>query len=158
VRSCWRPLRRRLHVIGTIRSVADAWLVVRAMVFAAAVPVLMRLPLDKLEWLLGPRRASATSDLTSASRLLRLLDAALELGRPFVGQECLTRGLIRYFFLRQAGVDVTLAFGIGRPGDAVAGHCWLISGGQPVLEKRDPRPVFTEVHRIPKRNAAELAG
>ena len=63
---------------------------------------------------------------------------------------CLTLGLTRYYFFRRAGLDVSLHFGMGRIGKdkEFVGHCWLVRGGVPYLEKQDPRPLYVEMYRI----------
>jgi hypothetical protein len=78
------------------------------------------------------------------------LERAIHAGWPAVRPGCLTRGVTLYVFLRRAGMDVALSFGMGKPGKEFAGHCWLVMDGEPILERRDPRPVFTEMYRIPR--------
>jgi hypothetical protein len=76
--------------------------------------------------------------------------AALRVGRPLVRRGCLTRGITLYYFLRRAGADVRLCFGLGAVdgGDGFDGHCWLVLAGEPYLEPRDPRPLYTEMYRF----------
>lgn len=62
---------------------------------------------------------------------------------------CLTRGITGYYILRRAGLDVALCFGVGLAvGRDVAGHCWLVLDGEPVLEAADPRTAFSELVRL----------
>ena len=73
-------------------------------------------------------------------------------GRPLVRPGCLTRGITGYYILRRAGLDVALCFGMGSVRDpGAAGHCWLVLGGEPVLEAADPRAAFTELVRLSSR-------
>jgi hypothetical protein len=81
-----------------------------------------------------------------------VVDRVLEAGRPLLRSGCMVRGLTRYYVLRQAGVDVNLCFGIGVHDGSVAGHCWLESQDEPILERRDPRLFFTEMYRLPSRH------
>lgn len=76
---------------------------------------------------------------------------APRIGRPLVRSGCLTRGVTLYWFLRRAGLEVELRFGLDPDdaGDLTDGHCWLTLDGEPYLEPRDPRPRFTEVYRLP---------
>ena len=54
--------------------------------------------------------------------------------------------------LAQHTLDVELAFGLDAGQDrAIDGHCWLTLGGEPFLEKRDPRSQFPEIYRLPLR-------
>jgi hypothetical protein len=61
----------------------------------------------------------------------------------------LTRGLTLFWFLRRAGLNVELRFGLDPSvGAAADGHCWLTLDGEPYLEARDPQR-FTELYRLP---------
>jgi hypothetical protein len=120
----------------------------RIFAFALTVPLLMRLRLSPLEHLLEPRRRPANCPPERAADLAREVDLVLRRSR-FVRSGCLTRGLTRYYFLRRAGLPVSLCFGIGRPGEDLEGHCWLIRDGRPYLEETDPREVFVETYRLP---------
>ena len=63
---------------------------------------------------------------------------------------CLYRSLGRFAALRQAGVDVTIVFGV-RDGTGVrtglVGHAWLERDGVPILEREPPH--YTVTHRHP---------
>jgi hypothetical protein len=131
-----------------VRAPSDALLVFQVTCLAVVVPLLMRLPLDRLEQLLEPKRSSHRIDTAYERHLLALVDLVLDLGRPVLRPDCRMRGITRYWVLRRAGVDVGLAFGVGRPSTEVAGHCWLVRGGVPYLERHDPRPIFTEMLRF----------
>ena len=119
----------------------------RVAVVASLVPVLMRLPLNRVHALIEPRRPVRSPDLTAQRQVIDVVNLGLDLLRPLFRPTCLTRGITRYYFLRRAGLDVSLAFGI-RPTAEAVGHCWLVLDGQPFLETRDPRTDFTEIYRI----------
>jgi hypothetical protein len=123
-------------------------LLVRIGIVASLVPLLMRLPLHRVRQLIEPGRAPVQRcDARRLAHLLELIDLGLAALRPLHRPTCLTRGVTRYYFLRRAGADVALAFGMSQVPD-LGGHCWLVHDGQPYLEARDPRPVFAEVYRI----------
>jgi hypothetical protein len=63
-------------------------------------------------------------------------------GRPL--GICLRRSLLRYYFLRRAGLPLVIHFGARRLGDDVRGHAWLTLDGQPYYEK----PEHTQVHTL----------
>ncbi len=118
--------------------------------FAAAVPLLMRLPLPRVAGLLthAPRRPPPSA--AEVERLERLIALAPRVARPLVRPGCLTRGVTLFWYLRRAGLDVELRFGLEPAHDSdTDGHCWLALDGEPFLEKRDPRPRFTELYRLP---------
>jgi hypothetical protein len=144
-------VRDRAFALTLLHGPQDWLALIRIAPFAALVPALMRLPLPQLGALVtrrpNPRRATPAE----IERLERVTTLAPRIGRPLVRSGCLTRGLTLYWFLRRAGLDVELRFGLdpdeGRlPTD---GHCWLTLDGEPYLEPRDPRPRFTELYRLP---------
>lgn len=146
--NAWSALRKRARLLRSLTSLAEALFVAQAAAFALSVPVLMRLPLARLRRVLAPGRRKNASE-PDVERVLGLLELTFQLCAPVLRPTCLTSGLTRYFFLRRAGIDVGLVFGMGQPDDGgFAGHCWLTRNGEPFLERRDPRPVFAEMYRI----------
>lgn len=123
----------------------------RVLLFAAvAVPLLLRrVKLARLrDWLEPPLPPPPLAEPSGVEALVRRIDALLAAGRPLVRSGCLTRGLTLYRFLRLAGADVSLHFGMGQVGEEIAGHCWLVFRGEPLAERRDPRPLYVETWRI----------
>jgi Transglutaminase-like superfamily len=127
--------------------VADAFLLLRVFAFAAAVPYLLRLKLPRVAGLVEPGTAPLAADPDRLKKIAAYVETAIQRGRPWVRKGCLTRGLTRYFFLRRAGLDVSLHFGMGRVNGEFVGHCWLVKDGQPFLEKEDTSPYF-QTYRI----------
>jgi hypothetical protein len=125
---------------------ADAVLLVRIALFAAIVPLLARLPIRRLEALVEPSRPRREVDPLRSERTIRLTNLVCRFGRPMIVSLCMTRGLTLYYFLRRAGIDVSLVFGVGTVHQDFAGHCWLTRRGEPYLEKTDPRLFFTPVY------------
>ncbi len=147
--STWSALRKRLSLLADIRGPGEAALAANILVVAACAPTLMRLPLGRVTQTLEPRAAPGAVSAAHQQRVLRLVEIVLEVFAPILRPTCLTRGITRYYFLRRAGMDIALVFGMGQPiPNTTAGHCWLVCAGQPFLESRDPRPFFTEMFRI----------
>ena len=130
----------------TLRSVSDASLFLRVFAFAVLVPFLLRLKLSRLGSLLEPRSIAPGS----VEQIAAYVEMAIRSGRPLVRGGCLTRGLTRYYFLRQAGIDVSLCFGVTQAG---AGHCWLEKDGRSLPRTRRPaNPVCADVSHFPARS------
>lgn len=129
------------------RSISDVFLFFRVLLFAAAVPFLLRLKLSRLQTLLEPRIPSA-ADQERIEQIIEYVEMAIHAGRPLVRPGCLTRGVTRYYFFRRIGQDVSLCFGMGQVEEKFVGHCWLVRDGAPFLETRDPRPLYAEMYRI----------
>jgi len=126
---------------------------------AAASPVLARLDLHRLQRCLEPSLRSSESPSLDSSQIVdvlgRRVSQSIRWGKPLVRPGCLTRGITAYYFLRRAGLDVALCFGIGPVhGPDVDAHCWLLVDGEPVLEAVDPRCAFTELVRLSSRGLA----
>jgi hypothetical protein len=133
-----------------LRSPGDLLLFARIGGFAAIVPALMQIPLPRLAALLTrpPRHRAPGPD--EIERIERIVALAPRVAYPLVRSGCLTRGVTLFWFLRRAGLDVELRFGLD-PGEleTTDGHCWLTLDGEPFLEKQDPRPRFAELYRLP---------
>lgn len=67
---------------------------------------------------------------------------------------CLTRGVTLCYFLRRAGHDVNLRFGMARLAGGFEGHCWLVKGDLPFMEEPDPRPVYAPIVTVPEDPSA----
>lgn len=145
------PAVRSSRLRRPMGSAADALLLARILAFALVVPALMRLHPARLHALLEPRALPPAPRPGAVERVTAHVERVLRRGWPAVRRGCLTRGLTRYYFLRRAGIDVSLCFGLGTVDGAVAGHCWLEQDGEPLLEARDPRVIFTEMYRFPYR-------
>jgi hypothetical protein len=128
----------------------------RVVLFAASVPLLLRfVSLPRLGvWLerFGPSEATFSGTFSGNHRevheLALRIDGLVRSARPFVRPGCLVRGLTLYRFLRQAGHDVSLCFGIGLVDGDLMGHCWIEHGGRALAERQPPRPLYTETYRI----------
>lgn len=135
------------------RSLREAALMLRVFAFAMAVPLITRLGLARQERILEPR-APVRPDPVREAWLEVNVDRILGRGAPVVRPGCLTRGLTHYYFLRRAGADVRLKYGIGSVEGRMEGHCWLVRDGEPYLEAKDPREHFVETHSLPSRPVA----
>jgi hypothetical protein len=66
---------------------------------------------------------------------------------------CLRRSLLRYHFLRQAGLPVKIVFGArlktGQEGGGIGGHAWLTLNGQPYYENPGDYEGFVTMYQYP---------
>src|SRR5579859_572695 len=157
--SWYTRIERRLAVVRLMWSSGDALLAARVFCFAVSAPLLARLPLTRVERLLEPRRTPRGAHAAPAAQVRHISEvvlAVLSAGRPLVRKGCLVRGLTLYYFLRRADAGIHLSFGLGSAatdddvfGDGFDGHCWLVKDGEPFLETRDPRPLYTEMYAFP---------
>jgi hypothetical protein len=122
--------------------------------FAAGVPLLVRLPLPTLARWLKPKRRASGVNPERVQGIVQAVEEVLSRSSSLVHRGCLTRGITLYFFLCRAGMDVDLHFGIGEVKGAFEGHCWLERDGEPFLEATDPRPYFSSIYCVRMQTAA----
>src|SRR5574337_296977 len=88
------------------------------------------------------------------SALRRLADLAALLDRRSPLGLCLRRSLVRYHFLRGAGLPLVLNFGArfkgGTPDREIAGHAWVTLNGQPYFEDGENYRGFTAMLKYPQ--------
>lgn len=149
-RSSWPPGADRVRALSRLDSPRDLRLVLRILLYAAALPALTRTKLTSWERFAGGSRGGRLNAGPEAvQKVVDYVDAVLVAFRPLVRPGCLVRGLTLYHFLRRAGVDVSLNFGVGRIDDRFTGHCWLVKDGRPFLEPDRPDLVYTETFHLP---------
>jgi hypothetical protein len=142
-------------MLRELQGTGQWWLFLRIFVFAAVVPLLFRLKISVLSQLLERRIKAATArkaDPATTELIIRCMELARAVGGPVIRPKCLTRSVTLYYFLRRAGMDLTLCFGAARKGDLLvnaAGHCWLVRNGEPYLEAGDPRANFLPIYWLP---------
>jgi hypothetical protein len=129
-------------------------LMARILAYALVVPVLTWTRPSSWERFAGAGASGGSpAGLDAIHRTADYVDAVLIAFRPLVRPGCLVRGMTMYHFLRKAGADVSLAFGVGRLGDDFRGHCWLVKDGGPFLEPGRPDLEYTETFRLPLTEA-----
>ena len=139
---------RRFRGLHKLQTPDDALLLLHIYLFAAAAPLLSRVPLPTLLPKLDTQK-NAPYRPERAQKIVSYVEAVLRRA-PLARRDCLARGLTLFYFLRRAGVDVALCFGTGKPEGSFAGHCWLAKDGAPYLEK-DADFSFEEIYRFPAR-------
>jgi hypothetical protein len=146
----WWKVARRWEALQSLRSPGERVLFIRILLFAAAVPVFMRFNLRRLGRWLEPGHIPPVQEAGKLHQIIDYVDRALDVGRPVVRRSCLTRGLTLYYFLRRAGLEVSLCFGMSRHERGFIGHCWLLKDGKPFLEQPDPELLFKAVYYWPE--------
>lgn len=136
--------------VRRLARAGELLLPLRVALVALLVPLLMRLSLPRLGAVLQRIRVAPEQRRGDVTRALYAIERLMSRFAPLIRHRCQVRGMTRFYFLRRAGVDVSLAFGVGRVDGAFAGHCWLVRDGTPYLERRDPRASFTEMYRLPE--------
>lgn len=141
-------VRDRLGALAQLHGARELALFAYVTAFGGAVPLLLRLPLPRMSALItrAPRRPRR--EPLPVARIERLVALAPRFAHPLVRTGCLTRGITLYWFLRRAGHDVELRFGVDPTGIG-DGHCWLTRDGEPYLEREDPRARVVETYRVP---------
>jgi hypothetical protein len=154
-RSSWLPGADRVRAFRRLDGPLDLLLILRILVYAVAVPAMTRAKLKSWERFAGGGSVARRPGAPRAEqKTVDYVNAVLIAFRPVVRPGCLVRGFTHYHFLRKAGVDVSLSFGVGKIGDSFTGHCWLVKDGGPFLEPDRPDHVYVETFRLPMTGEA----
>jgi hypothetical protein len=152
---------RRLEVLKYLPNPTRRFQFLRIFLFMLTVPWLLRLRLPRLEALLNSEQKKQLGDDWDVSEVESIIcntNRALRIGWPFVHSFCLSRGITLYYFLRKAGMNVGLDFGVSELGDEpLAGHCWLVWAGEPLAEPVDPRQIYVTTFRFPEGQRSNSA-
>ena len=140
-------MRSLVREIVAARSVSDALLLGRILIFALLLPVALRRDLASLAGFMEPRRLPRLAPPPRIAKIQRFADVVC--ASRLVRAECLVRGLTRYYFLRRAGLSLGVVFGMGEVHGRLEGHCWLVHEGRPFMEASDPRPHFRPMLTFP---------
>jgi transglutaminase superfamily protein len=123
-----------------------------------SLPERMNLPLPEMMNALTP----PAPDLPiSPESVRRFVDAitAFDIRSPL--GICLRRSLVRYHFLRRAGLDVVILFG-ARFKDSLhhelGGHAWLVLDNQPYAEESENYIGFATLYRYPHADQIQGEG
>lgn len=151
-------VRRRLIMLRQLSTPSEWGLFLRVLAFAALVPLLFHLRLPLLSRLLSrpiPPNVDPRLCADKTEQIIRCVNLARAIGRPLVNERCLTRAVTLYYFLRGAGLELTLCFGAACANGRLiqtAGHCWLMKDGVPFLEPRNPVCNFVPIYWLPHPN------
>jgi hypothetical protein len=105
-----------------------------------------------------PSKLSAIETLT-AGQIRTLADAvaAWHLSSPL--GICLRRSLLRYYFLRQAGLPVQIVFGArlksNQEGGGIGGHAWLTLNNAPYFENPQDYAGFAPMYVYPVEDTSQ---
>lgn len=134
------------------RSGRDALLFARILLFAAVLPLLLRLKLTTVRAIVEPRRGRPPADPTTVHKIQRYVDAVCS--SRVIRAKCLVRSLVRYYFLRRAGLALSVIIGVADGDGGIVGHAWLVKDERPFLEPVDPAPRFTVMMTFPGERPA----
>lgn len=142
-----RRVRQKFtRVRQEIRTIGDASLAARAVVWALVLPVLKHMiAVRSLAGVMYVMPQRTTRDASLEDRIVVYARWAARLIRWKSGGNCLERGLIAYRYLSAAGARPTLVVGIGRGETGVLGHAWVLVDGALVGEPQSSIAPYTPV-------------
>ncbi|MFQ5614526.1 MAG: lasso peptide biosynthesis B2 protein [Anaerolineae bacterium] len=162
----FRRVRRGLTYGATIwralASPSQRRLLRRMIAFSRALPEQFEQPLPAMMAELTPEPQPQPPLQPATVRRLADAVAGWHLTSPL--GICLRRSLLRYYFLREANLPVTIVFGArlkdDRAGGGLGGHAWLTLGGQPYYENPADYAGFAPMYAYPaagKQGNVDLA-
>lgn len=97
--------------------------------------------------------SSADLAAPDPDRMRDLIDALARIDRRHPFGLCLRRSLLRYHFLRRAGLPLGVTFGVrirqAQEPPGIAGHAWNTLGGRPWREREEDYRGFTVLYVWP---------
>ncbi|MBE7472437.1 MAG: lasso peptide biosynthesis B2 protein [Anaerolineae bacterium] len=147
-----RGLRHSLILVSALPNASKRALLARMLAFSRALPAQFDQPLPQMMAHLTPPATSNPQNLTPDD-IRRLADAlaAWHFRSPL--GICLRRSLLRYHFLRQAGLPVSIVFGArlkgANEGGGIGGHAWLTLDDLPYYENAQDYSGFVEMYVYP---------
>ena len=118
--------------------------------FIRRLPQTLTAPLPEALAVLTP----PTSNLQPPTSIRRLADLTALLDRRSPLGLCLRRSLVRYHFLRRAGLPLVLNFGARFKGGVadreITGHAWVTLDGKPYFEDGENYRGFTVMLKYPQ--------
>ncbi|MDT5158063.1 MAG: Transglutaminase-like superfamily [Acidobacteriota bacterium] len=121
---------------------ASALLAVRMATWVVVLSLLVRvMPLPRALGLVAPKGLGRRSDDAARvqARIARLLDSLLAADFWVFTPICWKRASVLHRYLALRGIETRILFGVRREGDdALSGHAWLETEGQPLLETTPP--------------------
>lgn len=145
-----RGLAYSAVLAAALASGAQRRLLAEALALARELPARLEQPLPAALLALTPPAAPQPVAVETTRAIVDAL-TAFGAGRPL--GICLRRSLLRYYFLRRAGLPVVIHFGARRLGDDIAGHAWLTLAGQPYHEQPEHILVHTRMWSYPSADA-----
>ena len=116
-------------------------------------------PSRTLAWVLSFADRAPSATYAGLSTEYILMHVARVTRRPYLMRErrCLRQGLLAFRFMKAAGHDVALHFGIDRTHrQDIRAHCWIVHNGRVVLNPpdADTQPIFVHKGAAPLANEA----
>ena len=148
-----RNLGLALSVLPRLIARREERVLLREMqAMARRLPGILEAPLPQAMAELAPEPGAGGS--RDAGTVRRLADVAALLERRSPLGICLRRSLLRYHFLRRAGVPLVVQFGARfaqkQVGREIAGHAWVTLDGEPYYERSDNWQGFAVIYRWPE--------
>jgi hypothetical protein len=128
--------------------------------FGRQLPTFLKQPIPQAMAQLDMMEGERPFPLPPESRTRQLADLAALLDRRSPLGLCLRRSLLRYRYLHELNVPVTVLFGAkllpgASPDDKkITGHAWLVLGERPYHEDDENWQGYTVMLRWPDRSAA----
>jgi hypothetical protein len=162
LRPYWRPAWIRLQnfwvlpasLPGLIRSSEQRALYGETRAFIQTLPDRLKKPLPVVMKEMDGEMLAERPDSQTEKVTRNLADLAVLLHRRSPLGLCMRRSLVRYYFLRRAGLPVQVHFGArfqnGKPDREITGHAWLTLDNQPYYEPGKNWRGFTVMLSFPK--------
>lgn len=150
-------LERAIHLIvkifgGRNLTPGEAKICLKAALLLLPYPLLKQvLSLPALVRFYGGR-LGAVDPTIDVARLTELIRRLLQLHRAMFRPNCVKQSLLLFHFLRGAGRDTQIHFGVAKTGEkGLHGHAWVSVDDRPIAETADPLERFKVICSFPEK-------
>lgn len=153
-----QKIARLLVLTGrkTVRHPREAWLICRMAAWVTTLSILVKvtsLPRALATVSTAVRNRPTAIDPETGPKLANSIDLLLSTELLLFRPSCWKRTIILHRYLALNGIPSRINFGMRKEANGeVAGHAWLDSDGEPLLEKTSP--VYTVTFRFPFENGS----
>lgn len=144
-----RSFRNMRKLIDNVKSGRDAVLLFRIAALITFLPLLLQLSLPRLLGLLTPAGRKQDHQPGQEGKIIRYTNYLLGRNTWMFKATCLKRCLVLYRFLREAGLEVGINFGVVPDLRDLKGHCWLTLDGKTFNETRNPDELYQLTYSYP---------
>lgn len=150
-------LRHTAILLGALFAPRQRDLLRRMVAFSRALPRQFHQPLPEMMARLTPAGPDPPGRMVSQTRVRRLADAVAAWHFRSPLGLCLRRALLRYYFLRLAGLPVKIVFGArlksAPEGGGLGGHAWLTLNNAPYFEPPENYRGFVQMYVFPEEDS-----
>lgn len=136
---------------GSLVKITGIVIFAEVFLLASALPVLLRFfSLPSVMKYLTPEKSEENPLQWKINLIVNAVNKILGIGFFIFHPTCLKKSLILYHFLRKAGMNVVIHFGVKKNGCALDGHSWITKNGERLYDNLETVDDFSITYSYPQ--------